>query len=564
MARAAEAPRSLAADIEHPGALPGQRRAAAGRRILLVAGALAAFAGAVALLALASAHGNAADSDAATALLEGQAMAHGHLILHGWRLASDPFWSIDDLFYLVASVVVGVRPVALYLVPAVIAALVVAAGILIAAEGRSRAGGMAGAVTVVALLAFPTYMADRFFVKGPFHIGTALFALAAFFLLRDGRFGWRWALAVLLLAAGLIGDLMMVAYGVVPALLGGAGAAARRRSWRAAATTSGAAAAAVALAAAGHAALSAAGGFVVGKTGRLPHLHQMVHNLGRMLVLCSELLGATWRDFGTGGVPDALAWVRVVPAVLVAACTLLSLVMLVSQAALGRNRGRRVEGWHLDDLLAIATFGPLVTYVVLSLNGSAQWARYLTASVIFASVLTGRRVAAAWERLDGKRPAPFLAAAGLGVTSCVAAGTFLTLQRPSPSLPETALARFLVARHFTLGAGDFWIASVTTVASGGQVRVRPVEASPGARFIERPPAQTAASWYGPHQPFQFLAYEWTKPWGRHAREAAVKSWGLPSRTYYVGHYAVVTWARPVELPADRIAGVTKWSPELRR
>lgn len=535
-----------------------------GRTLLLGLLGLAAFAGMVALLALASAHGNAADSDAATALLEGQAMAHGHLFLHGWRLASDPFWSIDDLFYLVASVVVGVRPVALYLVPAMIAALVVVAGAVIAGEGRSRRAATAGALTVVTLLAFPTYMADRFLVKGPFHIGTALFALLAFFLLRDGRFGWRWGIAVLLLAAGLLGDLMMVAYGVVPAVLAGGVAVARRRSWRAGVTTVGAGAASVALAALGHVILSAAGGFVVGKTGRIPHLHEIARNLGRMFVLCAELLGATWRDFGTGGVPSALAAVRVLPAVLVAACVLLAFGQLLGHAATGRDRDRSDQSWRLDDLLALAVLGPLVTYVVLSLNGSAQWARYLMAAVIFASVLTGRRVARACERVKARRVGMGLAAGGIAVMLCVATGTFLTLTRPVPALPETTLARWLVARHYHLGAGDFWIASITTVAAGERVEVRPVEASPGARFIERPPAQTAAGWYGPGQPFQFLAYQPAKPWGKHAREAAVKSWGPPAATYRVGPYAVVTWPRTVVLPANRIAGVTKWSRRLLR
>jgi hypothetical protein len=40
-----------------------------------------------------------------------------------------------------------------------------------------------------------------------------MWALLVFWGLRRGRFGWGWVLAVVLFAAGMTGDLMIVAYG---------------------------------------------------------------------------------------------------------------------------------------------------------------------------------------------------------------------------------------------------------------------------------------------------------------------------------------------------------------
>src|ERR1700722_10838730 len=47
----------------------------------------------VALFYVASVHSLAGDSDGATVVLEGQAMSGGHVMLHGWALSLDSFWS---------------------------------------------------------------------------------------------------------------------------------------------------------------------------------------------------------------------------------------------------------------------------------------------------------------------------------------------------------------------------------------------------------------------------------------------------------------------------------------
>ena len=82
---------------------------------------------------------------------------------------------------------------------------------------------------MVALLAFATPAWDFFFVGRGFHVSTAAYPLLAFLALRRARFGWGWALAVLLLTAGMLGDLLMVAYGVIPLLLAGLVATWRER-----------------------------------------------------------------------------------------------------------------------------------------------------------------------------------------------------------------------------------------------------------------------------------------------------------------------------------------------
>src|SRR5665213_1925760 len=51
------------------------------------------------LLDTLSSHVFAGNSDGATVVLEGQSISAGHLLLQGWGLSRDSFWSIDAMFY---------------------------------------------------------------------------------------------------------------------------------------------------------------------------------------------------------------------------------------------------------------------------------------------------------------------------------------------------------------------------------------------------------------------------------------------------------------------------------
>ena len=124
-------------------------------------------------------------------------------------------------FYALAVRLVGLRPGLLYAEPAVVAALTISVGVLLTLEGHRVSAGFAGAVAVVVLLAFATPAMDFWFVGKGFHVATALYALVAFGALRRGRFGWGWALAVALLAFGMLGDLMIVAFAVAPLFVSG-------------------------------------------------------------------------------------------------------------------------------------------------------------------------------------------------------------------------------------------------------------------------------------------------------------------------------------------------------
>ncbi|HLI45052.1 MAG TPA: hypothetical protein VKU92_11380 [Acidimicrobiales bacterium] len=521
-------------------------RAAAGR-LLRGLVAVAALVGLAVLLEAVSVHAFAPDSDGATVVLEGYAMGHGHAMLHNWGLSLDSFWTVDALWYLAGVTVAGLTPALAHAVPAAIAAAVVGMGVLIATEERRGAAGVAAGATVVAILAFPSHALAIFLLRGPLHVGTVLWCLIAFYAMRRGRFGWGFVAAVVLLAAGMLGDLQALALGVVPLALSGLTAAGRTRDWRQGVPLVAAAGSAVILAELVRTIARAIGSFSIAGANPTSTLHQMVLNLKHGVHEGALLMGVGSSYYGLGGEPVALSYTHVLAILVVLAALAGTAWSVVWGTATGRPTvvGTSTKAaWRLDDMLVFATFASPATFVLLATAPDPAYARYLTAGVIFGAVLAGRVVGRVAQDLEWRSLARIGAGIGLAAIGCFAAGTIIEITEPAPPTPASALASFLEAHHLRDGIGAYWSASVTTLESHGEVDVRPVVA-PGGRLY-RYDRNSAAYWY--REPFRFLVFQPGAPWGSVDESSAAASFGPPTATYEVAGYEVMVWDHVLVIP----------------
>ncbi len=523
------------------GGAVGGRRTRLFRRGLVVVG----FAVVVAVLYAAAQHAFAGDSDGATVVLEGQAMGAGHVLLHGWSLSLDSFWSIDAVFYMLVGVITGLHAFALYLVPAAIAALVIVVGGALATDGRRSLSAAAAAATVVALLGLPSHTLSLFFLRGPLHVGTALWCLIAFAGLRSGRFGRGWLMAVVFLAAGILGDFQMVALGVVPVVIAGVVAMLRMRDWRAGMPGVTAGGAAVILAAVVREVADAVGTYSVGTSHPTASLSQMFTNVGHIGTWGAALLGVGNGPFGRGNVPAALQDVHIVGLLVVVSGMATAGVALIRGAWRGQ-RSAAASTWNLDDLLVLALVSDLVVFVDLTSTNDPDYTRYLTAAVIFGAVLGGRWVGRITARMATMPWRRCVWAGGVAIVAvfAIALGINVSAPRPAPAFDQ--LGAFLQAHHLDQGVGDYWSASITTVATDGAVTVRPVITTPGGRVV-RYDRQSLASWYAGRS-FEFLVYDTARPWGGIQSATATATFGAPTHTYAVGSYRVLVWPHPVAMP----------------
>lgn len=540
-----------------PAPVPSGRRRA---RATVVVGAVLLTLVLWALLWAASVHAVAGNSDGATVVLEGKSLSSGHLTLGGWALSLDSFWSVDALVYTVAVAVAGVRAALLNAVPALIAVAVIALGAVLARERRTGGAGLAAVVTVVALLGLPSRGLATFWLQGPLHVGTMLWCLVAFAGLGRRRPGWRWwAVSVLFLAAGLLGDLQTLALGVLPVFLAGLVAMRRCRDRRAGYGQTGAAVAAVVLALVIHKAATVVGTFVIAKANPTTHLAQLVPNAIHIFSYGAGLLGLVAGPFSDGGVPLALRLAHVVGTAVLLAAVVLAAAQLV-RAVVAPPRAAPAPGltqasdlaepWRLEDLLVLAFFGDLGLFVLLPLNNDLNYARYLTAAVITGSILAGRLVgrwAGQLPRLGKDATVRAAAVVGALVLAAYAVSFGITLVQPPVPRPARQLATFLARHRLDNGIGDYWSASLVTVESDAAVAVRPVVATSNGTIV-RYQKQSSARWYV-GQRFSFLVYDTAVPWGGVNAASARSSFGPPLHRYRVGTYRVLVWARALAVPA---------------
>jgi hypothetical protein len=465
-------------------------------------------------------------------------------MLSHWGLTWASYWTIDVLFYAIGVLAVGISPALMNFIPALIAVLVILVGMWLAYQARPGKAGICGVVTVFVLLAFPSHSLSLYFLHGPLHVGTALWCVLAFLALRPGRFSVAWAIGVLILAAGLLGDLQTLGLGVAPVFVAGLVAMLRCRDWRSGAPYVSAAVAAVAVAAAGRVIAEMIGTFTI--TGGLPiaSLHQMEHNLTHVVHYGLALGGVRNGEWGPTGVPLGLRGFHLVGLAIGAAAVGFFLFKLVQGVRKGgTTRAEAGDAWRLDDVLLFALGGDLATFVALAFNNSPSLARYLTAGVIFGAILAGRFVSRAWQLLPAGRVRLGATLAGIGLVAAFAAGMDFQLRSPVPAQPAVQLGRFLAAHDLRVGVGDYWSASLVTVETGGMVAVRPVVAASNGRLV-RWAQNSAGNWYD-GRPFSFIVYNRTARWGGVDRASAVATFGPIARAFDVGSYQVLVWAHPV-------------------
>lgn len=498
---------------------------------------------------VAARHAFAGNSDGASLLMEARSVLRGNVTLSHWALSLDSFWTVEVPFYVVAVAITGVTPALYDAVPAVIAALVVGVGVILARADHPRRGAWVGPLTVFALLGLPGVMLTDHLDAGGQHVATTLFCLLAFVGLRRGRFGWRWALALAALAAGLLGDLQTAALGAVPVVCAGVASGLRLRSPRAALPAVSAGAGSFVLAGAVRIAADVIGTFSLGAPNPTATPAQLAANAH---------LGTSWTAglLGVGAVSGDPRWAQYVHLIALAAVVTgiaWAAASLVRNMLAGRPGSLGDADWRIDDLLVLGVIGDALMFGYLTPSANDQYARYLTPGVIFGSVLAARLVSR-WaarrsERRAFSRVRPLaVPAVALGVTVLFGFGFAGGLRGPVVRSGTGGLLAFLAAHGLHQGIGDYWDASAITVYSHDKIRVRPVAADTPTGPIGRYMRESDARWYA-GKAFQFLVFNTALPWGDIESISARNTFGPPERTYDVGTYRVLVWAHPIRVPA---------------
>jgi hypothetical protein len=477
-------------------------------------------------------------SDAASNALEAWDLLHGNWLLRGWTLTDVSFYTTELPEYAAVELAHGLNAGVLQLTSALTYTLLVLLAALVA-RGRARgAQGWARALIAAGIMIAPQLGNGVHVLLGqPDHVGTQVLILAAFLFLDRGPRRWYTAAgAGALLSVATVADKITIVDAVVPLAFGALlhavwtrrPATQRFELILAVAAVTGAGAALLGLAL-----ISRAGGFTL-----LPvetDLTAPAAVPGHLALAWHGLLSLFGADVTTAptGLPLVLAWLHA-PGVALAVAAFAVVAWRLPH-----------EGDLVSDVLAVAIVVNLAGFVASVIPATPFDTREIAALLPFSAVLAGRvfgpwlacsprarrgpadrrrrpavladQVRRARARLARVRPgAAAVVLAGL----CQLAALGYAVSSPPAADPERALAGWLTAHHLTCGLGTFTEGNITTLDSGGAVRlltvswaplVQPVPPLPnalsarGGRLLP-PPAdgaaaprlyQSSASWYDP-------------------------------------------------------------------
>jgi hypothetical protein len=244
-----------------------------------------------------------------------------------------------------------------------------------------------------------------------------------------------------------------------------------------------------------------------------------------------------------------------------------------------------VVAWHvphqddlIGDVLAVAIVVNMAGFAASVIPATAFDTREIAALLPFGAVLAGR-VCGPW--LAGPRAwRAALAVAG----ACQLAALGYGAAQPPAADPEQALASWLAAHQLTCGLGTFSEDNITTLDSGGTVRlltvawlppIPPSPPLPNLRSAERSHLplplpghaavprlyQSSASWYDPRTGYANFVVSGTADGTADLipRSEILALAGPPARTYQLPSCTVMVWntnllrllgAAPSHLPGD--------------
>jgi hypothetical protein len=483
------------------------------------------------------------NSDQANILLIASDLWHGNLLLHGWYLTDVSFYTTELPQYALLEIFFGVHANTAHIAAAMTYTLAVLLAVLVARGGfTSRAAVIRMLIAAGIMLAPQLGIGISALLLSVGHIGTSVPVLLIWLLL--DRAPARWYVPVLTglgLAWVLIADQLVLIVGVIPLALVCAlrvlegtvrersfsrGLAARRYELALIV----AAGAAAGLAWVVERVLRSLGGYVLNPvpfTFTIRHFAANLHSLWAV----PQIFGADYR--GLTGVAYYTALLHMVSLALVGLALLLLAWRFFAGAAL------------VDQVLGVAIVLNLVLFVVTSAGSEGPHEIAVVApfgAALAARMLAGSKTSRTRAKSLLARPARAVAyGAGLVVLLGYLGGLAHEAAQPAAPLPTVQLASWLQAHHLRYGLGGYWEASIVTVQTDGQVKVRAlVKSTMTADLWQAKPA-----WYDPAgQQANFIVLSSVPGYMYWEPRALIKKYfGRPAREYNVGSFTVLVWDR---------------------
>jgi hypothetical protein len=474
------------------------------------------------------------NADPAGQALQAWDMLHGNLLLRGWWLGDVSFYTVELPLNMIIEMIVGLRPVEISILAALIyTAVVLLTALLAKGSARGREGVVRALLGGGILLAPSLVLGTRVLMQGPDHLGTAVPILLMLLVLDRARERW-WVPVVVgvLLTLAQVSDVLATFAGAAAVALACGvrvflDVVRCQRPLKSAGYDLSLGLAAVISIGLAHLILwgiNAAGGFYMRppKNGLgLAPISALPAHAGETVYNLLILFGADF--FGQQTVVGViLALLHLTGVALALWGLLIGLSGFFGRAA---DRVTQVLVAGTVIILAAGIFGNYMSKIV--------GAHEIVTVLPFCAVLAGRLLGGG---LVKARLVPVLA---VGLACYLGALAYNDTQ-PVQAPLHADLADWLEAHHLTTGLAPYWESNITSLNSGGRVRLAPLK--PGGASAN--PYESHSAWYNPAVSRANFVVTVSAPPSDASLVTPAQvhaQFGPPARTYHFKEYTVMVY-----------------------
>jgi hypothetical protein len=475
-------------------------------------------------------------------------MLHGNVLLHGWTMGDVTYYTTELPEYMLVELARGLNQDAVHAAAALTYTLAVLLAALLAKGASTGREAVARVLIAAGIMLVPQLGAGTLtLLSSPDHFGTSVPVLLAWVIV--DRAGGRWYVPVvtaLLLGWAEVADPTVFFIGVLPLVVvcavrvGRALAAGGRLAGQWYEIALGAGAVAGAAAAMFALRVIEAHGF---------RAWPATTSLSPLGTIFGHNLGFTGDGLLLLGGADFLVWP--------AGATAAFIAVHIVGVALGAC-GIALAAWRFPrerDLVAQVLLAGIVINLAAYLAGTHATAlantREISAVLPFGAALAGRLLGAP---LAGRTTAPHVLTRVLTPALVLAllgylAGLGYELSKPALPVQAQPIASWLEAHHLTSGLSGFWPSNSVTLATGGRLRIRPLELD-GRRLHPFHDLQDS-QWYNPASATADFIVLYPGAAGYPGgvpgdgpfedMQAVLATFGKPAATYRVGSATVLVW-----------------------
>lgn len=463
-------------------------------------------------------------ADAGTVMTMAQAVIDGNILLKGWILGTVSFFTTELPFYVAGILSLGFTWKVIYVISALHWALIALLVILLGTGPQDAPNLRARIAIPISLTIYLAELAINSQYLSSGHLVAFAYCLLCLLLIRRMEVNPHWAQYLgysILLTLSMIGDafaLYLLAIPVAAVCL--ARLVSRGPRWLSLpllGTTLASSALSIGILAVLH---GLGGATWLGPSAVFVGLRALAGNVLLVGRAALDLFDASWPASSFSPLPWALTVLHLSGPVL----------LLVVMVAVLKTITRQ----SLSTQITLAVIVLNVLENLLSTRAGAP--RYLAPTLIFGCVLISQ-VVSQTPLFRDRREWVLLYFSVLGL-SLVPRLTYA-----KPTSQSDALAKDLVVLHLQNGYAPYWRSNSTTVATAGQVTVRPVYSFDGN--VAPYPCFSDPDWYNAFANFLVVETADTSGW-QPSREQAVRIFGQPAGVYSLGAYGdLLVWNRDI-------------------